>query len=110
MYYGGGTSCAGGGGLKFLTIWVERWAGTRWLIVDRPTTNRIAQPTRSNPVRISAQWTALPSTPQGTASSPVKYRVLASATISFQSHPQIPPVFVKGLTGYGTARTPAAAP
>ena len=110
MYYGAGTSCAGGGGLKFLTVWVERWTGGHWLVVDRPSTNRIAQPTRNNPRRISAHWTALPSTPRGTTTSPAKYRVVATATISFQKHPQIPPVFVRGLVGYGTAHTPATAP
>ncbi len=110
MHYGAGTSCAGGGGLKFLTVEVDRKIGNRWQIVDHPVTNRIAKPTRGNPLRISAAWTALPSTPTGTGTKPVTYRVLASATISFARHPQIPPPVVKGVTWSGTAVTPATAP
>jgi hypothetical protein len=103
MYYGAGTSCAGGGGLKFLTVEVDRWVGTHWQIVDNPVTNRIAHPTRHNPLRISTSWTALPKTPIG-----ARYRVLANATISFAKHPSIPPHIVKGITESGAAFTPAA--
>jgi hypothetical protein len=110
MHYGGGTSCAGGGGLKFLTVEVDRKVGRRWQVLDNPVTNRIAQPTRGNPLRISASWTAVPSTPTGTANSPVTYRVIANATISLAKHPSIPPQIVKGVTASGSALTPAAAP
>ena len=111
MHYGAGTSCAGGGGLKFLTVEVDRKVGSgRWQIVDKPVTNRIAQPTYRNPLRVSTSWTALPSTPRGTARAPVKYRVLAGAIVSFAKHPIIPPPVAKGITQGASATTPAVSP
>ena len=110
MHYGAGTSCAGGGGLKFLAVEVDQKVGGHWRIVDRPVTKRIAQPTHRNPLRISTSWTALPSTPRATAKNQVKYRVKAKAIISFAKHPCIPPRIVNGVTWYGTAFTPATTP
>jgi hypothetical protein len=105
MYYGAGTSCAGGGGLKFLTVEVERKVGKNWQTVDNPVTNRIAQPTYHNPLRISTSWTAPPKTPTG-----ARYRVMANAIISLAKHPSIPPHIVKGITESGAAFTPAITP
>lgn len=110
MHYGAGTSCAGRGGLKFLTMEVDRKVGKYWQVVTNPVTNRIAQPTYHNPLRISTSWTALPSTPRGTAKSPVKYRVMANAIVSFAMHPSIPPPIVKGITEHAEAFTPATTP
>jgi hypothetical protein len=56
-------------------------------------TNRIAQPTNHNPLRISTSWSALPSSPTGE-----RYGVIADAIISFAKHPSIPPRIVKGIT------------
>jgi hypothetical protein len=106
MYYGAGTSCAGGGGLKFLTVEVDQKVGNYWEVVTNPVTNRIAQPTHHNPLRISTSWTALPLvTPTGAA-----YRVMANATVSYATHPSIPPHIVKGITEDGAAFTPATSP
>lgn len=105
MYYGAGTSCTGGGGLKFLIVEVDRKVGKHWQIVDNPVTNRIAQPAYHNPLRISTSWTALPKTQRG-----ARYRVMANAVISFAKHPSIPPHVVKGVTEDGVAFTPPASP
>ena len=105
MYYGAGTSCAGGGGLKFLTVEVDRQVGKYWEVVTNPVTNRIAQPTHHHPLRISTSWSALPLTPTGE-----RYRVMANAIISFAKHPSIPPHIVKGITASGAAFTPAITP
>jgi hypothetical protein len=111
MHYGAGTSCAGGRGLKFLTVEVDRKVGSgHWQIVDKPVTNRIVRPTYQNPLRVSTSWTALPSTPMGTATTPVKYRVLAAATVSFAKHPSIPPEVAKGVTQGASVTTPAVSP
>jgi hypothetical protein len=107
MDYGAGTSCQGGGGLKFLTVWVE-WKyqhSTTWTGVTNPSTNRIAQPTDKNPLRVSTAWTALPKTPLG-----VQYRVVAYGVITYQNNPRIPPIIIKGLAAQTDAITPATAP
>ncbi len=88
--------------MKFLTVEVDRKVGNgHWQIVDKPVTNRIPQPAYRNPLRVSTSWTALPSTPRGTARTPVKYRVLAGATVSFANHPSILPQIEKGITQWG---------
>jgi hypothetical protein len=107
MYYGAGTGCAGGGGLKFLTVEVDRKVGTHWRIVDNPVTDRIAQPTYHNPLSISGSWIALPLTQQPAGQ---QYRVMANAIVSFAPHPSIPPHIVKGITEGGAAFTPAITP
>lgn len=112
MHYGGGTSCQGGGGLKFLTVWVE-WKyqhSSIWTGVIDPSTNRIAQPTYKNPLRVSTSWTALPATPRGTVFNPVRYRVVAYGVITYQKSPRIPPIIIKGLAAQTNVITPPTMP